>query len=206
MFGGGGAGGTTTVNTFAHLVGDDSATGDGAGFVTFDNGGANNRNARLLNTATEYAATITSGSAVLDNVRLTAQSYSFETETREINTYVGGTAQFKLSPGPAYAGKWYIILQGFSGFHPGFDMNGGTVHVPLNPDAWTFVALDLNPLWPGFFSQLDANGEATATFDSFGDQPKAFSLAIDFVFMVLQNPGSTPIFASNPIYVLFTAP
>ena len=40
----------------------------------------------------------------------------------------------------------------------------------------------------------------------FGDQPAAFALAINFVFLVLENPGGTPIFASNPIYVLFTAP
>jgi hypothetical protein len=141
-----------------------------------------------------------------DNVRMTAQTFSFEAKTREINTYVGGTPQFELTAGPAYAGKWYIILQGVSGNDPGFDMNGHTVHVPLNLDAWTWVALDLNPFWTGFYSQLDANGEAAAVFNSFGDQPAAFALAIHFVYLVLENPGNTPVFASNPIYVLFTAP
>lgn len=141
-----------------------------------------------------------------DNVRMTAQTFSFEAKTREINTYVGGTAEFELTPGPAFANKGYIVLQGVSGNYPGFDMNAGAVHVPLNLDVWTWVALDLNPFWTGFYSQLDGNGEATAVFNSFGDQPAAFALAINFVYLVLENPGSTPIFASNPVYVLFTAP
>jgi hypothetical protein len=142
----------------------------------------------------------------IDNVRLTAQTHSFETLTREIDTYNGGTCEFKLTPGPAFANKWYLIIQGYTGVTPGFSMNGGTVHVPLNVDDWTWIALQLNPLWTGFYSQLDAQGEATAIFDSFGAQPVAFGLALNFAYMVLQNPGNTPIFGSNPIYVLFTAP
>ncbi len=67
--GGAGAAGNPTVNLFPHLVGDTTAAGDGAGFITF--AATSPTIARLLNTATEYAGTITSGSAVLNNVRLT---------------------------------------------------------------------------------------------------------------------------------------
>jgi hypothetical protein len=142
----------------------------------------------------------------IDNVRMYPDTCSFEALTHEIDTYTGGTCEFKLTPGPAYANKWYLILQNYTGCYPGFDMNGGTVHVPLNVDDWTWIALQLNPLWTGFYSQLDAQGEATAIFDSFGPQTTAFGLALNFAYMVLQNPGNTPILASNPIYVLFTAP
>ncbi|MFH1998364.1 MAG: hypothetical protein ABIK28_01725 [Planctomycetota bacterium] len=136
-------------------------------------------------------------------MRLTAQTFSFEADPREIDTYNGGTVELKLTPGPAYANKWYIILQGVTGFHPGFNMNMGSVHVPLNLDTWTWIALSLNPLWTGFYSQLDSQGEATAILDTFGPQPEAWAVALDFVYIVLENPGDTPIFASNSIYTLF---
>lgn len=142
----------------------------------------------------------------IDNVRMIAHTYTFETLNREIDTYNGGAPQFLLTPGPAYADKWYVILQGYSGNVPGFNMNHGTVHVPLNVDAWTKIALGLNMIWPGFYGQLDAQGEASATFNTYGPQPAAFSLALNFVFIVFQNKGSTPIYASNPIYEIFTAP
>ena len=89
---------------------------------------------------------------------------------------------------------------------PGFYMNKGSVHVPLNVDVWTKMALGLNYLWSGFYSQLGGLGESTATLNTFGPQPVAAGLAINFVYMVLNNPSGSPIFASNPIYVLFTSP
>jgi hypothetical protein len=141
-----------------------------------------------------------------DNLCMVPQTCSFEALDNEIDANKGGTADFGIHAGPAYANKWYIILQGFTGCTPGFDMNAGTVHVPLNIDVWTWIALDLNPLWSGFYSQLDGVGEATATLNTFGPQPVAAGLALNFVYLVLQNPGSTPIFASNPVFVLFTTP
>ncbi|MBU0755749.1 MAG: hypothetical protein KJ645_11460 [Planctomycetes bacterium] len=153
-----------------------------------------------------WRTTITELTNYIDNVHMTAQTYTFEALTREIDTYVGGTNQFELTAGPAYANKWYIILQGVSGFDPGFNMNGGTVHVPLNLDDWTWFALSLNPYWTGFYGQLDAQGESSATFSSFGPQPLMFGYAVNFTYMILQTPTGTPIFASNPISVLFTAP
>lgn len=142
----------------------------------------------------------------VDNISMIPVTCSFEALDHEINANQGGTADFALAAGTDYANKWYIILQGFSGCSPGFYMNKGTVHVPLNVDIWTKMALSLNYLWPGFYSQLDAQGESTAILNSFGPQPVAAGLAINFVYMVLQNPSGTPIFASNPIYVLFTSP
>lgn len=139
----------------------------------------------------------------IDNVRVTAQTYSLEADSRELDTYNGSSSELKIDVGPAYAGKYYIILQGMSGSAPGFDMSMGTVHVPLNVDSWTLIAFNFYPVWTGFQGQLDAEGKATAVLNTYGPQPSAWAQAIYHVCLVLENPYNTPIFASNSVYTLF---
>jgi autotransporter-associated beta strand protein len=66
LTGGGGAAGTSTVSILKGAYGDTSASGSGAGLVTYDS----TNGVRLLNTATEYTSTITDGQTQLDNVRI----------------------------------------------------------------------------------------------------------------------------------------
>jgi hypothetical protein len=137
-----------------------------------------------------------------DHVRMYPQNPNFIALQHEIDINVGGTATFMLDAGAAYANKYSIILQSITGNHPGFDMNGN--HIPLNMDVWSWMALDftLQGFWSGFYGPLDANGQSTAVFNTFGAQPAAYGLIINFAYMVLQNPTNTPVFASYPIYVL----
>lgn len=65
LSGGGGAAGQNTVSIIKGAYGDTSTSGTGAGLVTHDS----IRGVRLLDTATEYAASITNGGTALENVR-----------------------------------------------------------------------------------------------------------------------------------------
>jgi hypothetical protein len=128
---------------------------------------------------------------------------NFIAETREINAASGGFADLTLKAGPAHADKWYLVLSGISGCHPGFTLNG--VKIPLNQDFWTMMAVDfaLGGIWAGFYDQLDANGEGTAVLNTFGPQATAQGLVMYFDYIVLENPTSLLSFASYPIYVFF---
>jgi hypothetical protein len=139
----------------------------------------------------------------IDNVRMYPQNPTLIAEQREIDSSTGGTATFTIDAGPAYANKWYLVLSGFSGNHPGFTLNG--THIPLNQDLWTTLAVSfaLQGFWVGFYTSLDASGQSTAILNTFGPQPSVQGVALNFCYMVLQNPTNSPIFASNPIYVLF---
>ncbi len=70
LTGAGGAAGTSTVSILKGAIGDTSTSGTGSGLVTYDS----TYGVRLLNTATEYASTITSGQTQLDNVRIVGEN------------------------------------------------------------------------------------------------------------------------------------
>jgi hypothetical protein len=140
----------------------------------------------------------------IDNIRVYMQNPTFEALNREVSASSGGVFNFDINPGPAYANQWYMILQGFTGNHPGFNMSAGAVHVPLNADVWTDIALGLNPFWNNFYSALDGNGHSDASMSTFGPQPIAEGLALYLDVLVLKNPSDTVVFATNPISVLFT--
>jgi hypothetical protein len=139
----------------------------------------------------------------LDNLQVAPEHPIFEALNPEIVANEGGVFQFNIDAGSEYGNKIFIILQSFSGSDPGFYMNGGTVHVPLNPDIWTNVALNLNSYWHNFYGLLDMNGQAYAEMSTFGPQPNAELVAIHLVALVLEDSGFIPIFASNPVNVLF---
>jgi len=71
---------------------------------------------------------------------------------------------FTVKPGASYAGAKYFLLAGASGTVPGFDLAGGSVHVPLNWDVLTSIVAAAPNGWAfdGFFGTLDASGTAPA--------------------------------------------
>ena len=140
----------------------------------------------------------------IDNIQVNLQNPTFEALNREVSASSGGVFNFDIKPGPAYANKWYIILQGYTGNHPGFNMSAGVVHVPLNVDLWTDIALGLNPFWNNFYASLDGNGHSDASMSTFGPQPVAQGLALYAVVLVLKNPSNSVEFATNPVSILFT--
>jgi hypothetical protein len=74
---------------------------------------------------------------------------------------------FTVCPGPDYANYKYCLLTGATGTQPGSLLPNG-VKIPLNFDDWTFFALQFlnSSMFGDFFGVLDAQGEATATFDT----------------------------------------
>lgn len=80
---------------------------------------------------------------------------------------------FTVKPGAEFAGAQYFLLAGITGSVPGFDLAGGTVHVPLNWDLLTQIVVAAPNGWvfDGFSGTLDAAGTAHAVLDTAGVTP-----------------------------------
>lgn len=107
----------------------------------------------------------------------------------------GGTSHVQLNLGAAFAGRNYVVLAGVSGTSPGFQL--GKVHVDLNYDAVTQLALGLLPFLPGFLGTLDAAGRAQATVDLDPATDPAFAGATLNLVAVTLGPSdhATPAIA-----------
>lgn len=107
-------------------------------------------------------------------------------DVTEISVSAGGTQSLCVNAGPAYAGKLYWILGSLTGSVPGVPV--GSVHVPLNPDAY-FQYTILNPNLPpltGSFGTLDANGQASAAFTlAPGSNPVLIGGDVDHAYGVI---------------------
>lgn len=140
----------------------------------------------------------------VDDIKVLPAAPSFAGDTHEFPVLAGGTDHLTLEAGTVHAGKSYLVFSGLSGTWPGFTLSG--VHVPLNLDGWTWIALTLanTPVMQQFMGTLDAQGNASATFHAPGPLPiESIGLVFWFTFVVTDNPGAPPVsFASNPLYVL----
>ena len=135
---------------------------------------------------------------------MTPQNPDLVLEECNIGVYSGGSVQMTLDAGPAFAGKDYVVLASF-GSYPGFTMNG--VNVPLNMDALFHLSRTHtnNPMFQDTLGVLDANGRATAKFDTRGSiDPGYLGTTITFAFVVTQGQMQTPLlYASYPVLVNF---
>ncbi|MFH1999979.1 MAG: hypothetical protein ABIK28_09870 [Planctomycetota bacterium] len=140
----------------------------------------------------------------IDNIDVRQQNPTFTISNPEISAQTGGTFNFQVNVGPAYANKWMIVIQGVTGTYPGFNMAMGSIHVALNMDFWTDIALGFNPYWPGFFGPLDGNGQKTPSMSTFGPlPPSAVGLALYLDTLILQSAAGTVLGATNSVSVLF---
>lgn len=139
----------------------------------------------------------------IDNIRVYPVEPVLEAVNRKMVAADGGVFSFNIDAGPAFANKMYLILQNVSGCTPGFNLNENTVHVPLNFDEWTSMALAMNPYWCNFFGLLDAEGKAYAEMSTFGPVPGAEDISIRLVALLMEDHGFIPRACSNPVYVLF---
>ena len=112
----------------------------------------------------------------------------------------GGRARFALDAGAGHGLRRYVLLASAGGTWPGIDI--GATHVPLNGD---FVTRYLFKAWTSlmfvrFRGRLNADGRASATFDTLGPLgPAAAGLQVHFAFVLLD-----PIdYASNAIPIEF---
>jgi len=112
----------------------------------------------------------------------------------------GGQVEFIFAPGPAYAGRNYMLLASLSGTDPGTPLPGGLVTLPLNRDGLTQFVLNniTGPWFTGFQGTLDAAGSATAQLDTLGSLPPSFAGATIHFAAATSYPWD---FASNPIAV-----
>jgi hypothetical protein len=105
-------------------------------------------------------------------------------ETGAVHETDGGTVNFDLDAGPAYAGRKYFMLASVSGTSPGTSLPGGLT-LPINQDFMfdlVFTFAPLNLFFQNFSGTLDSNGQAEATFDYPG-YPGSAGLVFYFAWM-----------------------
>ena len=109
----------------------------------------------------------------LDPIVFTVYDPIFGSDVTEISARDGGLVNFSLDAGAANGGRDYFILGTLSGTSPGLPLPGGQVILPVNYDVFTgLVASMLNTaIFDRFLGQLDAAGQETARFDTFGPLP-----------------------------------
>lgn len=84
-----------------------------------------------------------------------------------IDVIAGGSQSFSIHAGPGQGVRLYGILGTLSGTRPGIVTPLGPQVLPLNPDFWTQLSLDLADtiVYPNSLWVTDANGNATAGFN-----------------------------------------
>lgn len=83
-----------------------------------------------------------------------------------LSAAAGGAVHFSIAAGPVRAARGYLLLGSVSGTDPGIPLFGGAV-LPLNWDVFTTVVVSQLNTWTfdDFWSALDADGRAAATFN-----------------------------------------
>jgi len=115
-----------------------------------------------------------------------------------LSAAAGGTVNFDLFPGPAFAGRPFYLLASASGSVPGIPLPGLTL--PLNPDPLFFLSFSLmnSPILPGAAGKFDASGRASARLVvTPGLLLPYASGSLTFAYGVL-NPID---FVSNPVVI-----
>ena len=109
----------------------------------------------------------------------------------------GGTQKLTVHAGRAHANRLYWIFGSVSGTTPGVSLLG--VHIPLNPDLYTDVAMaHVNTTaFTKFRGTLDANGLATASFNVPANLPVASGFTFHHAYVVYDASGI--FMASNAV-------
>ena len=86
-------------------------------------------------------------------------------DVHEISIKAGGTQSLTVHAGKAHANRSYWIFGSETGTRPGINLLG--VHIPLNPDLYTDMAMAAvnTTVFTNFKGTLDANGLAEASFN-----------------------------------------
>ncbi|MCA8958673.1 MAG: hypothetical protein KDC87_21530 [Planctomycetes bacterium] len=108
-----------------------------------------------------------------------------------------GVQELTVQAGRQHAGLTFQIFGALS-TNPGVTIDGVTI--PLNPDAYTRVALSgtNSPTWTGFRGTLDANGEARASFRLPPDLISVPRITLYHALAVFDSAGKV-VMASNAV-------
>jgi hypothetical protein len=125
---------------------------------------------------------------------------SLAISTPSLSAQSGGSVTFDVQSGPPAASGLYAVAAGVSGSSPGIDL--AFVHVALNPDAFTDLALGAvnTPLFDDFAGPLDSAGHATATLNAPPIPPVAIGVTITFAAVVFLPLTSS----SNAVHLAIT--
>ena len=110
------------------------------------------------------------------------------------------TIAFSLDAGSGYGSRSYLLCMGMSGTVPGTPLPGGFVTLPLNRDILANYCYGHvnNANFVDFSGTLDANGQATAQFNTLGPLPPGYA-GEDFWFaFACDGPWD---YVSNPVFV-----
>lgn len=101
-----------------------------------------------------------------------------------ISQSVGAKVSLFLNGDTVNAGRNYLIFSGVTGTFPGFSPPPGLVTVPVNWDAFTNLALSLTntTIFQDFYGVLDAQGKATAVFNTIGPFTGGVGITFNFAF------------------------
>lgn len=145
---------------------------------------------------------------VQDRFRILAWSdEALSADSSTLSLASGGTQQFQLRAGPAFAGELYLLLGSASGTSPGLPLGGGLL--PLNPGPYFSLTLNNPNAAPlaQSFAVLDGAGEAQASFSlPPASSPALAGLSVHHAYAVIAvAPGSPPAFplTSNPVPLFF---
>ena len=133
-----------------------------------------------------------------DKLSLTVEVQALFTNTETLSVATTGSASFSLKAGASNAGRAYWVLGTFAGTTPGLTLAGGT-HIPLNPSLYfTYTLTNPNTgLLSNSLGFLNANGQATSTFNLPHVPAQAAGLVLSHAFVLLQPVN----FASNAVEV-----
>ena len=112
---------------------------------------------------------------------------------------VGGHIALNLNAGAAKGGRNYLLLGSVTGSSPGTLLPGGQAVLPVNWDFFTNIVLDMlnTPIFQDFMGVLDADGKASALFNTFGPVPGTAGIFITYAY-ALNKPWD---YASNPCVI-----
>ncbi len=119
-------------------------------------------------------------------------------DVHEISIRASGTQSLTVNAGTAHANRLYWIFGSVTGTSPGVNLLG--VHIPLNPDPYTDIAIGAvnTTVWTNFKGTLDANGLATASFNVPANQPIPSGFTFHHAYVVYDASGKLYM-ASNAV-------
>jgi FG-GAP repeat len=130
--------------------------------------------------------------------------------SNSLSVTAGGSIPLSLECGKLSKDENFIVLASASGSSPGIDVPaaaGGAVHLPLNLDALTSVALPLanTQLFQGFIGQLDADGGGLSVFSLPAGLAPPSLAGLTFTFAALTTGASGGVrYATHAEDVLLT--
>ena len=127
--------------------------------------------------------------------------HALEADTFQLSEATGGKVGFTLNGTSANMNRQYLLLGTVTGTAPGFPYPNSKVIMPLNWDLFTLMTLVYlnSTIFSGFLGNLDASGNAFATFDTQGPLlPDMVGVHFGFAYALVDGYIN---FVSNPVSI-----